>query len=211
MTSDSTAAGRAVCIPDLGELAGRIDVVLANPWIDRAAFLRDTAHGLGQAAQALPAGPGRDQLAGLARDISVVLADPQADRGACLRDTREALGPLAELAGADLRAAADRAAWVAGLRDLAGFLAAHPDVPVPPAYHTQGICEFPEGDSDAERRAGVDRAAAALGVQAAESRGGHYKASASFGPVEYVAVAIPRADPAENSAADTPEARGAAA
>src|SRR5690242_17566984 len=60
---------------------------------------------------------------------------------------------------ADLRAAADRAAWVAGLRDLAEFLAAHPDVPVPPGYHSDGITVFPEGGSDDDRRAAVDQAA----------------------------------------------------
>jgi hypothetical protein len=211
MTSEVAAAECAAFITDLGELAGRVDVVLANPWIGHAEFLRDIAAGLTRAAEALPGGPDRDRLADLARDIGGALVDPRADRETCLRAARDALGGLPESMGAALRAAADRAAWVAGLRELADFLAAHPDVPVPPAYHTQGICEFPDGDSDAERRAGVDRAAAALGVRAAGSWGGHYKASARFGPVEYAAVAIPRDAPAEDSAAAGPEADGAAA
>ena len=51
MTSDSAAAERAAFIPDLGELASRIDVVLDHSWIDRGAFLRETLHGLRQAAE----------------------------------------------------------------------------------------------------------------------------------------------------------------
>jgi hypothetical protein len=199
MTSDSAAAGRAACIPDLGELASRIDVVLGHPWIDRSAFLRDSLHGLRQAADVLPPGPGRADLAALVARVGRVVADPQADREACLRDTREALGPLAESTAADLRAVASRAAWVAGLRDLADFLEGHPGVPVPPAYHTQDISEFPDGDTDDERRAGVDRAAEAMGVPAAETRGGHYKAAAHFGPVTYQIVAIPAERPVEVS------------
>jgi hypothetical protein len=190
---------RAEVIPGLGELASRIDVVLDHPWIDRGAFLRDALHGLRLAVDMLPAGPGRVQLAALVVRVGRVVADPQADREACLRDTRDALGALAESTAADLRAAADRAAWVAGLRDLADFLAGHPDVPVPPAYHTQAIDEFPGGDTDDERRAGVDRAAGVMGVLAAETRSGHYKASVRFGPVGYEVIAIPAERRAEAS------------
>jgi hypothetical protein len=209
--NDSDAAGRAADIPDLAELASRIDVVLAYSWIDREEFLRDVMQGLKRGAHALPAGQSRARLLATAESIGVELADRRTELDGCLRDTREALGLLAESTAADLRAAADRAAWVAGLRDLADFLAEHPDVPVPPAWHTQRVHEFPEGDSDTERRAGVDRAAVALGVQATETRGGHYEALARFGPVEYVAVAIPKASPADDSAAATPEAVRAAA
>jgi hypothetical protein len=202
MTSESAAAERAaLTITDLGELAGRIDVMLANPWIDHAGFLRDTAAGLGRAAQVLPAGPDRAQLADLARDIREALDNPQTGREACLRGTRETLGGMAESVAAALRAAADRAAWVAGLRDLADFLAGHPDVPVPPVYHTQGITVFPEDGTDEERRAEVDRAAGVLGVQAAESGGGHYLAVRTFGPAQYTAVMIPSAGRAADGAA----------
>jgi hypothetical protein len=131
--------------------------------------------------------------------IGHVMADPQADREACLRDTRDALGPLAESTAAALRAAADRAAWVAGLRELADFLEGHPDVPVPPAYHEGIIHEFPDGDTDAERRAGVDRAARAMGVPATETRNAHYKASVRFGPIAYEVIAIPAERRAEVS------------
>jgi hypothetical protein len=195
--TDSDAAGRAVLIPDLAELADRIDVVLAHPWIDRGAFVRDALHGLRLAVDVLPAGPGRDGLAALVARLGRVVADPQADREACLWETRKAFGPLAELTAADLRAAADRAAWVTGLRDLAEFLAAHPDVPVPPAYHTHTLNVFPEGDSDDDRRAETDRAAGVLGTAAAETGGGHYRATRSFGPVEFALVVIPRKTPAD--------------
>ena len=209
--NDNDAAGQAADIPDLRELADRIDVVLAHAWIDRGAFLRDTLHGLRQAVHVLSAGPGRDGLAALVGRTGRVVADPRADREPCLREIRDALPSLAELTAADLRAAADRAAWVAGLRDLADFLAAHPDVPVPPAYHTQSIHVFPDGDSDVVRRAEVDRVATALGVATAESGAGHYRAARSFGPAEYLAVALPSAGHAEDSAAVTPEVAGVAA
>jgi hypothetical protein len=204
--SDNDAAGRAADIPDLAELADRIDVVLAYAWIDRGAFLRDTMQGLKRAVNALPPGPARDQLAGLTAGIGRTLADKQADHAACLREIRDALSPLAELAAADLLAAADRAAWVAGLRDLADFLAAHPDLPVPRVYCTDVINVFPEGGTDAERRAGVDRAAGVLGVPAADTHGGHYRAARSFGPIAYALVMIPRDDQAADAAAELPEA-----
>jgi hypothetical protein len=197
---DGKPETRAAVIPDLGELAGRIDLVLDHPWIDRGAFLRDTLHGLRLAMDALRSGPAWADLYALVGRVGRVVADAQADREACLRDIREALGPLAESTAADLRAAASRAAWVAGLRDLADFLEGHPDVPVPPAYHEAVIHEFPDGATDDDRRAGVDRAAEAMGVPAAETRGGHYKASAHFGPVTYQIVAIPAERPAEVSA-----------
>lgn len=212
MTRDDNAvAERAAFIPDLGELASRIDVVLAHPWIDRGAFLRETLHGLRQAVDALSGCEGGGQLTALVSRIGRVVADPQADRDACLRDTRDALGSLAELTAVALRAAADRAAWVAGLRDLADYLAAHPDVPVPSAHHTQSFHVFPDQGGEAERRAEVDRVAAVLGTQAAESHGGHYKAARSFGPVEYLAVVIPRPGQVEDSAAVTPEVAEVAA
>ena len=94
--------------------------------------------------------------------------------------------------------AAERAAFIAGLRGLADFLAAHPGVPVPPGYHETTILVFPDGDSDAERRAGVDRAAAVLGVRAAGT--GHYGAERGFGPVTYKALAISSAHRADYDA-----------
>ena len=64
---------------------------------------------------------------------------------------------------------------------------------------------FPDGDTDDERRAGVDQAAGVLGVRAAD-RGGHYRASRLFGPVEYVAVMIPRPGQTSDAAAVLTEA-----
>lgn len=88
----------------------------------------------------------------------------------------------------------DRAAFIAGLLDLACFLEAHPDAPTPYLYDDSMVVNvFPDGDTDDERRAAVDSAAAALGTAAGESRLGsdHYLFSLRFGPVTYCMVAIP--------------------
>ena len=77
--NDNDAARRAADIPDLRELADRIDVVLAHSWIDRGGFLRDAMQGLKRAAHALPAGQSRARLPALAEGIGVELADPRAE------------------------------------------------------------------------------------------------------------------------------------
>ncbi len=87
----------------------------------------------------------------------------------------------------------DRAALIAGLLDLACFLEAHPDVPVPPAWTSiNTITVLPPHDvDDDERRAFVDGFAAALGVEAADpDNSGHYKATRKFGPIGYESFAI---------------------
>ncbi len=85
----------------------------------------------------------------------------------------------------------ERAAFIAALRDLAGFLEGHPDVPVPESWHTKQITVFPDGDTDEQRRAGVDAAAGALGVTAADPDGsGHYQAARRFGSLAYQVLAI---------------------
>jgi hypothetical protein len=95
----------------------------------------------------------------------------------------------------------DRAALVAGLRELAGFLAAHPDAPISPGYCTEAITVFPDGDTYEERRAGVDQAAAVLGIPAADVSGtGHYMVSRRFGPVAYEVLAISAAARARHDA-----------
>jgi hypothetical protein len=97
--------------------------------------------------------------------------------------------------------AAERAAFIAGLRGLADFLAAHSGVPVPSGYHETTILVFPDGDSDAEKRAGVVAAGAALGVRAADPDcSGHYSADRGFGPVTYRALAISSAHRADYAA-----------
>jgi hypothetical protein len=80
-----------------------------------------------------------------------------------------------------------RAQFINGLRDLASFLGAHIGFPVP--EHSATILVFPDGDSDDERREGVDRLAAIFGVTP-EDEDGHYTAERCFGPVAYRAVAI---------------------
>lgn len=85
----------------------------------------------------------------------------------------------------------ERTAFIAGLVDLACFLEAHPDVPVP-SYGTK--IYVPTSGTDEEDQRTVDEAAAALGVPASwNGTGTHYDASRSFGPVEYEVGAITRA------------------
>ncbi|TDB86447.1 hypothetical protein E1264_17770 [Actinomadura sp. KC216] len=81
----------------------------------------------------------------------------------------------------------DRAAFVAGLRELTEFLEAHPDLPLPRPDLSFSVRE---GD-DADERAEVDRIAEILGAEPEETAdGGHYTVARSFGPVTYEAVAI---------------------
>ncbi len=90
-----------------------------------------------------------------------------------------------------------RAQFINGLRDLASFLGAHIGFPVP--EHGATILVFPDGDSDDERRAAVDRLAAIFGVTP-EDDNGHYTAERCFGPVAYSAVAISDAARARHAA-----------
>ena len=90
-----------------------------------------------------------------------------------------------------------RAKFINGLRDLALFLDTNLGFPVPP--HGDTIHVFPDGLTDAERRAAVDRLAAIMGTTAHDDNG-HYKAVAQFGPIAYCAVAISDAARAEHTA-----------
>ena len=85
-----------------------------------------------------------------------------------------------------------RARFTAGLRELADYLDAHDDVPVPDYPH---ITVHADGASDAGDRQAVDAAARGLGTRAAESRpgSGHYKTRRDFGPLSYEVLAISRA------------------
>jgi len=89
----------------------------------------------------------------------------------------------------------ERAELIGGLRALADYLEANPEVPAP--IYTD-MLTFPPHGEWAEVRAEIDAVAAHLGVTAHESYGGHYVASRFFGPVEYRAVAIPRRDSEES-------------
>ncbi len=88
-----------------------------------------------------------------------------------------------------------RAAFIAGLLDLACYLESHPDVPV--QRYGQAITlhtgfELPhDGTWEDEFRA-LKAFAHAIGVDVTESRdgSGHFYASRSFGPIKYEACAI---------------------
>jgi hypothetical protein len=82
----------------------------------------------------------------------------------------------------------ERARLAAGLRALAEFIEANPDVPVP--WGTD-VLVFPPKGSNAEMRAEIDSIASRIGAQGHWTGGGHYTASRWFGSVEYRAVAIP--------------------
>ena len=86
---------------------------------------------------------------------------------------------------------------IAGLRQLADFLARNPDVPVP--RHID-VLVFPDRGSNEEMFAEIDVIAQQISAVAsdADSPAGHYSAGRAFGPVHYRAVAIPHRDDANN-------------
>lgn len=86
-----------------------------------------------------------------------------------------------------------RARLIAGLRGLAVFLEANPDVPAP-LY--ADVLVFPPNGSNAEQRAEIDVIATRIG-ETPETVCGHYVAWRFFGPVQYRAVAIPRDNDAD--------------
>lgn len=83
----------------------------------------------------------------------------------------------------------NRIALITGLRDLAAFLEANPDLPIP---RSATVHHFPRRVDDTDLCAAVDQIAAQLGtpVDVDEVPHGHYGTSIHFGPVEYRAVAI---------------------
>lgn len=85
----------------------------------------------------------------------------------------------------------ERARFIAGLRELADYLAVHPSIPVPDYPR---IMAHADG-SDDERRQAVDQAAPELNAEASEilPGSGHYTASRYFGPIEYGVLAISQA------------------
>jgi hypothetical protein len=86
----------------------------------------------------------------------------------------------------------ERAAVLAGLRDLADFLDQNARVPVP---RQADLLVFPPDGTDVETFAEIDAIAERLGTTASDvgSPAGHYSAVRDFGPVQYRAVAIPQA------------------
>lgn len=91
----------------------------------------------------------------------------------------------------------DRAEFTAALRELADFIDAHPDLPLP---HFANIVVHPAG-TDEEERAEVDRIAGIIDRQPLTSPTGHYRVERDFGGrVAYTAVAIPAATMAQHAA-----------
>ena len=82
----------------------------------------------------------------------------------------------------------DRAAFLAGLRELVDFLTANPAVVVP--RHASVIVLVNASDS-AARRAGVESVAAPLGVPTEDIGSGYFDARRDFGPISYGAVGVP--------------------
>jgi hypothetical protein len=82
-----------------------------------------------------------------------------------------------------------RAAVVAGLRALAGYLAANPAVPIPP--YGWDVCVHAEG-TDREQFSQVDLVSEIMGERPVDQRAatGHHHAERSFGPVTYRFVGI---------------------
>lgn len=77
-----------------------------------------------------------------------------------------------------------------GLRQLADYLDAHPDIPV--ALFGWDLLVGADGDNDTAKKAELDRIAAVLGVPVDyKSAGtGHYSAVRSFGPISYHAYHV---------------------
>ncbi|MBV9444664.1 MAG: hypothetical protein JO345_02015 [Streptosporangiaceae bacterium] len=94
----------------------------------------------------------------------------------------------------------ERDEFIKRLRQLADFLEARPEIPVPPPYATITINVFAEG-TDAEKVAQVDYASTLLDAPVTDgtSADGHYITGIGFGCLEYRFVAIP-AKPAERAA-----------
>lgn len=77
---------------------------------------------------------------------------------------------------------ATREEFIQALQDLADYLTANPDVPVP--KYSSEISVIPDGDSDETKRAAVDAIAAQLGVEA-RMHGAAYLCELRFGPIQY--------------------------
>jgi hypothetical protein len=84
----------------------------------------------------------------------------------------------------------ERAAFIAGLRELAEYLDQNPQVPT---RSYADLLVFPPDASDADMFAEIDRIAALIRTTASDagSPAGHYSAVRDFGPVQYRAIAIP--------------------
>lgn len=100
----------------------------------------------------------------------------------------------------------ERAAYLAGMRQLLDYLEAHPEVPTP---RSESLQLSTWGETMADRMETVDEFAALVDAKPhwhTETRT-HYQAVLKFGPVEYFCVAIKRAEDTE----ELPEQAGAVA
>jgi hypothetical protein len=115
--------------------------------------------------------------------------------------------PAPELSDEEQRGAEEHAArtrLVASLRELASFLAVHPEVPVPDHRMDLGFAVSPDGGDEAAI-ARVRAAAAALGVEAVEPAPGYWRAERTFGQVSYGCGYIARRTWAEAQATQSYE------
>jgi hypothetical protein len=83
----------------------------------------------------------------------------------------------------------ERQALISGLRELAGFLENHPEVPTP---NYADVLVFPPHVSHTEHQSEIDKIASLIGSGTeTSSYRRHYMTSRQFDPVGYRAVAIP--------------------
>lgn len=92
--------------------------------------------------------------------------------------------------------AAGRRAYIDALRELADFLDAHPDTPVPSG---QEQIQVNTTGSDEEQEQTVREAAVAMGVSP-ERDYRDFVAAKRFGPIKYFVIAIPQARMDEHNA-----------
>ena len=85
--------------------------------------------------------------------------------------------------------AEERSRLIAGLRDLADFLQARPEVPAPQRAE---VFIFPSTTTDDEMKREIDAVATLIGSTVDDGTAEHlnYVTTRNFGPVQYRAVAI---------------------
>ena len=95
--------------------------------------------------------------------------------------------------------AEERGSLIAGLCDLADFLAGNQGVPAP---RWTDVMVFPSASTDNEMKKEIDGIAALIGsgIDDQTAEYGHYTTSLSFGPVRYSAVAISASSRAQHAA-----------
>ncbi|TLQ43714.1 hypothetical protein [Streptomyces marianii] len=84
--------------------------------------------------------------------------------------------------------AGDRAAFLAGLRELVDFLTANPAVVVP---RHASVVVLVDASDPAARRDGVEFVAVPLGAPTEDIGRGYFDARRDFGPISYSVVGIP--------------------